>query len=84
VLAERGLDPDRILLPSFDESFGLVAGTAQSKGRVAQRINDEALQRDWYNDYAALILRLADRLETTPDGGERRRLIARLQEVLQD
>ena len=84
VLTDRGLDPDRILLPSFDESFELVAGTAQSKGRVAQRIDDDALRRDWYNDYAALILRLADRLEATPDGGERRRLIARLQEVLAD
>jgi metallo-beta-lactamase family protein len=84
VLAGRGLNPEKIFLPSFDESFELVAGAAQSKGRVAQRIDDAALQRDWYNDYAALILRLAERLETTPDSGQRRRLIARLQEVLED
>ena len=84
VLAERGLDPEKILLPSFDESFELVAGTARSKGRVAQRIDDDALQRDWYNDYAALILRLAERLETTPDGGQRRQLISRLRDVLEN
>jgi metallo-beta-lactamase family protein len=84
VLAGRGLDPERILLPSFDESFELVAGTAQSKGRVAQRIDDAALQRDWYNDYAALILRLAERLETTSNGGQRRQLIARLRDVLDE
>jgi metallo-beta-lactamase family protein len=84
LLADRGLDAEKILLPSFDESFELVAGTAQSKGRVAQRIDDDAPQRDWYNDYAALILRLAERLEATRDGGERRRLIASLRDVLEN
>jgi metallo-beta-lactamase family protein len=84
VLAGRGLDAEKILLPKFDESFELIAGTARSKGRVAQRIEDDALRRDWYNDYAALILQLAERLEATPDGGQRRRLIARLRDVLEE
>ena len=82
LLAVRGIDNGNILLPAFDESFDLVAGTAQSKGRVAQRVDDAALARDWHNDYAAFALRLADRLEQSEDGEERRRLIARLDDAL--
>jgi metallo-beta-lactamase family protein len=84
VLVERGLEQGKIVRPSFDESFALVAGTAESKGRVAQRIDDAALERDWHNDYAAVAAQLAHRLETARDGEERRRLVARLRSVLED
>jgi metallo-beta-lactamase family protein len=82
LLADTGIDRNRIVLPAFDESFELVAGTAESKGRAAARIPDAALQRDWYNDYAAFILRLADTLEATDDRVQRQRLIERLNATL--
>jgi metallo-beta-lactamase family protein len=84
VLAERGLDPATVVVPSFDETFDLVAGSAQSKGRAAERIDDDALQRDWHSDYAVFILRLADRLEATVDPAERARLIGRLEAALEE
>jgi len=82
LLAGRGLDPSTIVLPAFDENYELVAGTAESKGRIAERIDDRALERDWHSDYAVFILRLADRLEETTDPNRRVGLIARLQESL--
>ncbi len=82
LMAETGIARDRIRLPRFDESFDLIAGTAESKGRAAARIPDAALQRDWYNEYAAFILRLADTLEATDDRVERQRLIERLNTAL--
>jgi metallo-beta-lactamase family protein len=84
LLLKRGLEADKIVLPAFDESFALVAGTAESKGRVARRIDDAALERDWHNDYAALTAELARRLESARDGAERRALVARLRSVLED
>ncbi|MEM8736224.1 MAG: MBL fold metallo-hydrolase, partial [Planctomycetota bacterium] len=61
LLATKGIERDSILLPQFDERFELVAGSAESKGRVAHRIDDpKVLAHDWHNDYAAFILQLAD------------------------
>ncbi len=82
ILAKRGVAEERIFLPQFDERFELEAGTAQSKGRAAHRIDDEALERDWYNDYAAFIIDMAGKLETMPDGEARRALIKRLERAL--
>jgi len=82
LLVGRGLDPSKIVIPSFDEHFELVAGTAESKGRIAERIDDQALERDWHSDYAVFILRLADRLEETADPNQRTRIIAQLSEAL--
>ena len=82
LLVVAGLDRDQILLPAFDESFELVAGAAASKGRAAARIPDAALQRDWYNEYAAFILRLARTLEATDDREQRQQLIERINAAL--
>jgi metallo-beta-lactamase family protein len=81
-LVERGFDPDKIVLPAFDEHFDLVAGTARSKGRVAERIKDVALEQDWHTEFAALSVALRQRLEAAPGGAERRELIGRLRDVL--
>ena len=81
---ERGLAPEKIVLPAFDESFELVAGTARSKGRVVERIRDAALERDWHTDFAALTVALRQRLEAAKDGAERRRILARLREALEE
>ena len=83
LLVERGMDADSIVIPSFDEAFDLTAGTAQSKGRVAERIDDAAFARDWHSDYAVFILRLAEQLQATADPAERAQLIARLDAELE-
>ncbi len=84
LLAKRGLAEERIFLPQFDESFDLVAGTAKSKGRVAHRIDDEALERDWYNDYAAFVIELTGKLEAMSDGEARKVLIEKLAQALDE
>lgn len=84
LLGKKGMELEKILLPMFDESFELVAGAAQSKGRAASRIDDVALEHDWYNDYAAFTLALSNRLEATASASERQRLIAKLSRALAD
>ncbi len=83
-LVARGLRPEAIFCPQFDERFELIAGSAESKGRVAKRIVESALQRDWYNDYAAFILDLAARMELASSPQERSDIIAKLQGILED
>ncbi len=82
LLGKKGLPLEKILLPMFDESFELIPGAAQSKGRVADRIADVALEHDWYNDYAAFTLELSSKLDATADPKERQRLIERLAKAL--
>jgi len=84
LLIQRGLDREAVVVPAFDESFELVAGAARSKGRVADRIDDAALVRDWHSEYAVFILRLAEQLEATADRRERHRIIARLEAALDE
>lgn len=86
LLVQRGWDTDKIYAPNFDESFELVAGIAESKGITTgtPRIDEADLHRDWYNDYAAFILDLGRRLETTDDSSERHRIIDRLSAALHD
>jgi metallo-beta-lactamase family protein len=84
LLVARGLGPASLVLPAFDETFDLVAGAAESKGRVAARIADAAIERDWHSEYAVFILRLAEQLEATDDTGKRHELIARLQAALEE
>lgn len=78
LLIQRGVAEDQVVIPAFDETFELVAGTALSKGRAAERIDDAALARDWHTEYAVFILRLAERLQSTTDPAERHRLILKL------
>lgn len=83
LLIERGLDGEKIFLPKFDESFELqAAAPAISQGRPQPRIDEESLQRDWYNDYAAFIIDLGHRLRETESAGERRDLIEKLSEIV--
>ncbi len=84
LLIQRGVAAEKVLIPAFDETFELVTGTALSKGRAAQRIDDAALARDWHSEYAVFILRLAERLQTTSDPTERHRLIMKLEAALQN
>lgn len=84
LLANRGLDRDKIFLPSFDESYSLVAGSpAESVEKPTPRIDPTQLQRDWHNDYAEFMLRLSSRLQESDTPQKRRELIRRLAEVLE-
>ena len=82
LLVSSGFEAERIFLPRFDESFELVAGTATSKGRVAERVQEDELERDWHNDYVAFRIGLSERLQGTNDPAELHALFQRLREVL--
>ncbi len=82
LLGKRGMDTATILMPEFDESFDLTAGTPKSKGRVAPRIEQDALERDWYNDYAAFMLALGNAMEDDSNDGKRRDILAALNDTL--
>lgn len=82
-LVQRGLSGDEIFLPKFDERFELVGGSPSSKGRPKPRIDEASLHRDWYNDYAAFVLELGNRLETLDDAEQRRELMKRLSAALE-
>ncbi len=83
LLIQRGVAAEKVLIPAFDETFELMAGTATSKGRAAERIEDAALARDWHSEYAIFILRLAERLKATTDPNERHRLVVKLDAALE-
>ncbi len=82
LLGERGMDVGSILMPEFDESFDLTAGTPKSKGRTAPRIEQAALERDWYNDYAAFMLALGNAMEDDANEGKRKEILAALKDTL--
>jgi metallo-beta-lactamase family protein len=82
LLADQGLDPQKIYLPQFDQSYDLVGGSPTVHGVAEPRIDVESLHRDWYNDYAAFVLELSNRLEGMDDPCARRALIQRVAAAL--
>jgi hypothetical protein len=46
------------------------------------RIEPEALERDWYNDYAAFVLALGNAMEDDSNDGKRRAILAALTDTL--
>jgi metallo-beta-lactamase family protein len=67
-----------IQLPKLDASFDLVAAAAPAPEPRKPRIPDSEIARDWYNDYAILLLDLSRELERLPSDQARRRLLRRL------
>ena len=84
LVVKNGITEDKVILPAFDESFELVAGSAISKGRRAERVNEAVFERDWHNDYAAFVLALSNRLQATGAAEDRSKLIARLSATLEE
>lgn len=82
MLERKGIPADKIFSPQFDETFDLVAGTAHSKGRTAERIPADELLTDWNNDYAAFIVALTKRLNSATSDRERRQVIEALNKAL--
>ncbi|MEM7409797.1 MAG: MBL fold metallo-hydrolase [Myxococcota bacterium] len=81
-LVASGVAAKRVLLPDLDETFTLTPSSATGKPAKKRRIDPAELERDWYNDYAALILALGKRLEGLKEPGERKKLIRKLQRAL--
>ncbi|TWT91563.1 MBL fold metallo-hydrolase RNA specificity domain-containing protein [Stieleria varia] len=82
LLAENGMDADRIYMPQFDESFQLQPdGKPMSTGAPEPRLDLTQIETDWHNDYAAFILGLASSIDKIDDH-KRRELIAKLNAVL--
>lgn len=86
LVAEKGIDLKKIHLPAFDESFELVASGVKSNGSSEVRSDEAAaaMQHDWHNDYAQLVLQLANRLEGAKDGQERQALLGKLLATLKE
>ena len=85
LLVEKGLDGKAIFTPDFDESFELTPGSEPiSQGKPEPRIETDALQVDWHNEYAQLMLSLSTKLDEAIDDRSRRDLIARLKATLDD
>ena len=82
LLAEKGLDAERIFAPQFDETFQLnPGGEPLSQGAPEPRLDLSQANTDWHNDYAGFILQLSTSLEGISDH-ERRELIGKLRNVL--
>ncbi len=83
LLAAKGLDPAKIFMPMFDETFELVPGNQPiSQGIPQPRIDTSELLTDWHNDYAAFLVSLSSTLEATPDHSQRREILSRLSSTL--
>lgn len=84
LMATKGYDRDRILLPQFDETFQLcVGGCAKSIDRPEPRIDATQFERDWHNDYAAFMMSLSNKLQSTETAHQRQELIRRLQSAIE-
>ena len=71
--------------PPAEARRGLRAGGGGRSGarrRVALRVEDAQITRDWHNDYARLLLDLGRTLEQLPDDAARRELLRRMRSLL--
>ena len=73
----------KILHPEFDESFELGAGTPESKGRVAERVDPALLVPDGRGAHATFALALGRKLDGLDARGQKA-LIERLERVLEE
>jgi metallo-beta-lactamase family protein len=82
LLAERGLDADRIYMPQFDETYELRHGTKPlSQGAPEPRLDVAHVAHDWHNDYAEFMLGLTTKIDRSSES-ERYQLMQRLKETL--
>ena len=57
LLINHGVDGDKIFRPPFDETSQIIAGSsAESVSQPKPRVVATQLQRNWHNDYAAIVL----------------------------
>ncbi len=83
ILADKGIDKERIYIPHFNESFELLASEAVSKGRDPnQRGMDKIPTFDWNNQYAAFGLELVNKLESAASNEERSKILNTIHNAL--
>jgi metallo-beta-lactamase family protein len=84
-LVAEGIDGERILLPGLDEHVTLTVDPERKPAAVREkraRVAPADMATDWYNDYAALMLRLNKRLDAMDDNDERRALLQKMRDLL--
>ncbi|NJO38757.1 MAG: MBL fold metallo-hydrolase, partial [Rhizobiales bacterium] len=83
-LVAEGLEAERIILPGLDERALLTVELERKPTIVREksRVAPADMATDWYNDYAALLLKLGRRLEAMDDNDQRRALLARMHALL--
>jgi len=85
-LIKAKLDPNLVFVPQLDEVFDLSLDGAPKRHLDNPRLDptsvSETATSDWHNDYAALLLELANDLRTLPDVETRRRLLVELRRTL--
>lgn len=85
-LIKAQLDPNILFVPQLDEVFELGAAGAPKRYLDKPRLDPASLSEtavsDWHNDYAALLLELANDLRSLPDAEARRRMLAELRRTL--
>ncbi len=85
LLSSRGVDASKIILPDFDETFELIPGDPPvSKGKPEPRIDINAMQSDWHNDYAAFMVALSTKLDEIKNDQQRRDLIDKVNAALEE
>ncbi|WP_316976554.1 MBL fold metallo-hydrolase [Shumkonia mesophila] len=85
-LIKAQFDPNLVFVPQLDEVFDLAIDGAPKRHLDRPRLDpasvSETATSDWHNDYAALLLELANDLRTLPDVETRRRLLVDLRRTL--
>lgn len=83
-LIAEGIDAGRILLPGLDERVRLAVkpGDKPATVRNESRVAPAEMAKDWYNDYASLLLKLGRRLDGMEDNDQRRALLAGMRALL--
>lgn len=85
-LIKTQMDPNILFVPQLDEVFELGTGRAPKhyldKPRLDPASLGETAVSDWHNDYAALLLELANDLRSLPDAEARRRMLGDLRRTL--
>ncbi len=84
-LVKDGIDAGRIILPGLDEKVTLTIDADVAPAPVQEkrsRVAPADMATDWYNDYAALLLKLGRKLDAMSDSGERRALLRKMHDLL--
>lgn len=74
---------DSIVTPQIGERYALASGEAARRLSTGRVNVQEAVERDWQNDYADFATNLKRELQRIDDARERREAVRRMKEVLQ-
>ncbi|MBT3358456.1 MAG: MBL fold metallo-hydrolase [Rhodospirillales bacterium] len=85
-LIKGRINPDLLFVPQLDEEFEIKPGERPSRHLDSPRIDahglDNSLISDWHNDYAGLLLEMANDLRSLPDADARRGLLTAMRKTL--